>query len=123
LDKLEKLSRYRAKVVIVADKRMTQKDPIKTQIQEDIGNIGRIRFHLRRNVHAKIVHMESQSDFGVLVSSANISDNALHTFREGGIFILNEQKELHTKIGNYISHILGNEDVADSDFELTDDED
>lgn len=123
LDKLEKLSRRQAKVAIVADRRQTQKDPIKLKIKDDIENIGKIRFHLRQNIHAKIVHMESHNEYGVLVSSANISDHALHTYREGGIFLLNEQKEIHEKIGEYISHILGNDRVGDADFESNDEED
>jgi len=121
-EKLEKLSRRQAKVVIVADRRQTIRNAETLRIKESIDNIGRIRFHLRQNVHAKIVHMESQSDYGVLVSSANISNNALHTFREGGIFLLNEQEDIHKKIGEYISHILGNDGIGDTDFSLNNDE-
>jgi len=122
-DKLEKLSRHQAKVVIVADRRQTLRNSEKLRIKESIDNIGKIRFHLRQNVHAKIVHMESQNDYGVLVSSANISDHALHTYREGGIFLLNEQKPIHEKIGKYISHILGNDGIGDADFAFGDEED
>jgi len=109
-DKLEKLIRHQAKITIVVDKKSVKKDPIKQQIVKELLDIG-VRVHLRRNVHAKIISLESQSEFGMLVSSANISDHALHTYREAGIFILNEYKEQHDKLNSYISYILGNDEV------------
>ena len=105
-DKLRRLRNRQARIVIVIDRKVLANDRKEQELMDELEEIG-VGVYYKQKVHAKIILLESQSDNGLLVSSANISDTALHNSREAGIFILNDHKEVLDDIKSYTNQILG----------------
>ena len=104
--KLEQLVKSKTQVIIVINRRVLARDKKEQEFVQELDEIG-VRVYPKKFIHAKLVLLEGKSE-GLLVSSLNITDTAIHQNKEAGIFIEDDEKNLITEAKSYISTILGN---------------
>ena len=104
--KLELLVQNQVKIIIIIDRKVLSGNLREQAFVDDlVDNLG-ITVFPKKGIHAKIVLLEGSSN-GLLVSSLNISDTALHRNKEAGIYVENDSGGLIDDARDYITSILG----------------
>jgi phosphatidylserine/phosphatidylglycerophosphate/cardiolipin synthase-like enzyme len=80
----------------------TKEDRSFLQGLEDAG----VKVHYKRDLHAKAVLLDSKHEYGLLVSTANLTTTGLDRGQEVGIYILNDHREVFEKLDRYITGLL-----------------
>ncbi len=75
---------------------------------EDMG----VKIHLKRDLHAKTILLESRSDKGVLVSSANLTPSGLGSQQEIGVYLLNELVHIYERVYDYTTRLLSETNIS-----------
>jgi phosphatidylserine/phosphatidylglycerophosphate/cardiolipin synthase-like enzyme len=90
--------------LLVNPKRMTKEEEIK--LLEKLEGAG-VKVHYKRDLHAKLILLDSKEDKGVLVTSANLTPTGLGKFKEVGVYFLNEHiNDVFNRLYDYITHLL-----------------
>lgn len=105
-EKIMRLIKFKSASItlLVNPKRMQRQEEV--ELLEKFEAMG-VKVHYKRNLHAKLILLDSRGDKAVLVTSANLTPSGLETEKEVGVYFLNEQEEnVYRKLDDYVTHLL-----------------
>jgi phosphatidylserine/phosphatidylglycerophosphate/cardiolipin synthase-like enzyme len=105
--KINKLIKFKGATVtlIINPNTLKKKDKNEIGLLEKLEEIG-VRIHCKKNLHAKTILLESRTDKGILITSANFTPSGLGSQKEIGVYFLNELDDVYNKIYDYVTNML-----------------
>jgi len=110
-EKIKKLITFKkAMVTLIVNPRWMKKEEEIELLQtfEDMG----VRIHYKRDLHAKAILLDSRTDKGLLVTSANFTPTGLSKQQEIGLYILNDLDHIYQRIYEYTTKLLKETNVS-----------
>lgn len=109
-EKIKKLIKFKdALVMLLIDPKYLKKDVAGADLLnnyikelEDIG----VKVHSKRNLHAKIILVENNTEKGLLLMSSNLTHTGLHISKEAGVYFLNEKTYVYDKLKRYVTDFI-----------------